>query len=151
MKTRMNYRTANPAAFQAMLKLEQFGSVSGIEPSLKELIKIRVSQINGCSFCLDMHTTDSRKQGETEQRIYVLPAWREAPFYTDRERAALALAEAVTLVADQGVSQQVYEQALSQFTEAEYVALIMLINTINSWNRLAISTGMFPGCFDETN
>jgi len=146
MEARLHYREANPEAFQTMLKLEGYVRQSGLDPSLYELIKIRASQINGCAFCLDMHTRDARVRGESEQRIYLLSAWREAPFYTDKERAALELTEAVTRISEQGVPQEVYERVRAHFDEKEYVTLIMAINTINAWNRLSISTGMFPGC-----
>ncbi|MDF2681277.1 MAG: carboxymuconolactone decarboxylase family protein [Brevibacillus sp.] len=142
MKARMNYRSANPGALNAMLQLEKYVQESGLDKSLMELIKIRASQINGCAFCLDMHTKDARKLGETEQRIYLLNAWREAGFYTEAERAALALTEAVTLISTGGVSDEVYGKVREHFDEKQYVALIMAINAINSWNRIAISTGM---------
>ncbi|MDR7317787.1 AhpD family alkylhydroperoxidase [Brevibacillus nitrificans] len=142
MKARMNYRSANPQAFQAMIKLEGYVQECGLEKSLMELIKIRASQINGCAFCLDMHTKDARKLGETEQRIYLLSAWREAAFYTDAERAALALTEAVTTISVGGVSDELYEEVRKHFDEKQFVSLIMAINVINAWNRLAITTGM---------
>lgn len=142
MKARMNYRSANPQAFQAMIKLEGYVQECGLEKSLMELIKIRASQINGCAFCLDMHTKDARKLGETEQRIYLLNAWREAAFYTDAERAALALTEAVTTISVGGVSDGLYEEVRKHFDEKQFVSLIMAINVINAWNRLAITTGM---------
>lgn len=142
MKTRMNYRAANPQAFQTMLQLEQYVKTSGIEPALLELIKIRASQLNGCAFCLDMHTKDARSMGETEQRIYLLNAWREAEVYTEAERAVLALTEAVTLIAQNGVADEVYENVQKHFDEKQIVSLIMAINVINCWNRLAITTGM---------
>ncbi|MFC4812327.1 carboxymuconolactone decarboxylase family protein [Paenibacillus sp. GCM10023250] len=144
MKVRFNYTEANPGAFQTMLKLEGFNRTSGLDAKLYELIKIRASQINGCAFCINMHTKEARKLGETEQRIYLLNAWREAPFYTDKERAVLELTEAVTRISEQGVPQDVYENARAHVGEAEYVAIVMAVNTINAWNRLAISTGMFP-------
>ncbi|SFJ40990.1 alkylhydroperoxidase AhpD family core domain-containing protein [Paenibacillus sp. UNC496MF] len=144
MKVRFNYTEASPGAFQTMLKLEGFNKTSGLDAKLYELIKIRASQINGCAFCINMHTKEARKLGETEQRIYLLNAWREAPFYTDKERAVLELTEAVTRISEQGVPQDVYEKVRAHVDEAEYVAIIMAINTINAWNRLAISTGMFP-------
>lgn len=144
MEVRFNYRSANPEAFRTMLKLEEFIKSSGLDVRLYEIIKIRASQINGCAFCLDMHTRDLRNMGETEQRIYLLSAWREAPFYSDKERAVLELTEAVTRISEQGVPQDVYERVRAHFDEGEYVTLIMAINTINAWNRLAISTGMFP-------
>ncbi|MNI34698.1 Alkyl hydroperoxide reductase AhpD [compost metagenome] len=146
MNIRFNYRSVDPEAFRTMLKLEDYLGKSGLDDNLKELIKIRASQINGCAFCLDMHTKDLRKMGESEERIYLLSAWREAPFYTDKERAVLELTEAVTLISQNGVSDAVYQNVRKHVDEVEYVALIMAINTINSWNRIAISTGMFPGC-----
>jgi AhpD family alkylhydroperoxidase len=149
MKLRMSYRTANPEAFKTMLQLETFVRKSGLDPKLYELIKIRVSQINGCSFCIDMHVKELRKMGESEERIYLLTAWREAPCYTDREKAVLELTEAVTLVSERGVPDHVYENVRAYFDEQEFITLIMAINTINSWNRLGIATGMFPGCFES--
>lgn len=142
MKARMNHRVANPEAYQTMLQLEKFVRESGLEPKWLELIKIRASQINGCAFCLDMHTKDARKLGETEQRIYLLNAWREADVYSEEERAILALTEAVTLIAERGVSEEVYAQVREHFEEKQIVSLIMAINVINCWNRLAITTGM---------
>lgn len=114
---------------------------SGLEHPLLELVKVRASQVNGCAFCLDMHTKDARKAGETEQRLYALSAWREAPFFTDRERAALALTEAVTLVADGHVAQEVLDDAAGEFTPQELTRLVYAIVEINAWNRLAIATG----------
>ncbi|MGW0824549.1 carboxymuconolactone decarboxylase family protein [Streptomyces sp. NPDC002845] len=116
-----------------------------VEPELLELIRIRASQINGCAFCLDMHTKDARAQGETEQRIHTLAAWRETPFFSERERAALALAEAVTLVHDGRVPDAVYAQAVEVFDEAQIAALIWAATVINAYNRIAISTRMAPG------
>jgi AhpD family alkylhydroperoxidase len=148
MKLRMNYRTANPAVFQALLRMEDTAKKSAIDPKLYELIKIRASQINGCSFCVDMHTRDLRNMGETEQRLNLIVVWRESPVFTEKERAVLALTEAVTLISEQGVGQALYDEVRKHFDESEYVALIMAIISINSWNRIAIATGMFPGCFD---
>jgi AhpD family alkylhydroperoxidase len=148
MKERMNYAAALPEAYQTMLKLERFVKNSGIDARLHELIRIRASQINGCAFCLDMHTKDLRAMGETEQRIYMLTAWREAPFYTEEERAVLELTEAVTRISDAGVPQHVYDKVRSYFSGAQFVAILMAINTINCWNRLAISTGMVPGGYE---
>ncbi|WP_411824810.1 carboxymuconolactone decarboxylase family protein [Leptospira sp. 'Mane'] len=142
MTTRLNHTKAYPEAFQIMLKNEEFAKNSGIETKLYELIKIRVSQINGCAFCIDMHTSDTRKAGEEEKRIYLLNAWREASFYSDKEKAALELAEEVTKISEKGVSEGCYEKVRKHFDEREFVSLIFLINTINSWNRIAISTGM---------
>lgn len=116
-----------------------------VEPEILELIRIRASQLNGCAFCLDMHTKDARAQGETEQRIYALNAWRETPFFTERERAALALVEAVTLVHDGRVPDNVYAQAADVFDEAQVAALIWAATVINAYNRIAIATRMVPG------
>ncbi len=144
MKVRLNHNSVSPGALQAMMKLEGYIKTSGLDTKLYEFIKIRASQINGCAYCIDMHTRDLRKMGETEQRIYLLSAWREAPFYSDKERVVLELTEAVTRISEQGVPQDLYERVRAHVDEAEYVAIIMAINTINAWNRIAISTGMFP-------
>ena len=133
-----------------MLGLEQYARQSGLEPALLELVKIRVSQINGCAFCLDMHTKDARAAGETEQRLYALPAWRETPFFSDRERAALAWAEAVTSVSETHVSDEIYETVRQHFTEKELVDLTISIVAINGWNRLAISFRSVPGSYQPS-
>ncbi|MCZ8516361.1 carboxymuconolactone decarboxylase family protein [Paenibacillus filicis] len=148
MKLRINHRQAEPKAYQAMLKLESYVHDSGLEPKLVEYIKIRASQLNGCAFCLDMHTTDLRKMGESEQKMHLIAAWRETPWFTPEERAALALTEAVTRIGEAGVPDALYEEVRQHFDEQQYAALIMAIITINGWNRIAISTGMFPGCFE---
>jgi len=145
MQPRLNAQKAVPAAYHAMLALEMYVRKSGLEPSLLELVKMRASQINGCAFCLDMHSKDARAAGETEQRLYTLDAWRETPFFTDRERAALAWAEAVTLVSKGHVPDEVFEEARAHFTEEELVNLTMAVVTINGWNRLAISFRAVPG------
>lgn len=119
-----------------------------IEPELLELLRIRASQINGCAFCLDMHTKDARAQGETEQRVYALSAWRETPFFTERERAALALTEAVTLVHDGRVPDAVYAEAAEVFDEEQIAALIWAATVINAYNRIAIATRMAPGAYE---
>jgi AhpD family alkylhydroperoxidase len=142
MKARLNHRAVNPGAYQTMLQLEKFVNESGLDKKMIELIKIRASQINGCAFCMDMHTQDARKLGETEQRIYLLSVWKESAVYTEAERAVLALTEAVTVITANGVSEELYNQVREHFDENQYVALIMAINAINSWNRIAISTGM---------
>jgi AhpD family alkylhydroperoxidase len=144
MKPRLDFYKAAPDTIKALLALENQVRASGLEPSLFELVKIRASQINGCAFCINMHTQDARKQGETEQRIYLLDAWREAPAYTDRERAALAWTEAVTLVSETHVPDDVYEQVRAQFSDAELVNLTMLVGAINAWNRIAISFRAIP-------
>ncbi len=122
-----------------MRGLEDYVRSSDLEPSLIELVKLRASQINGCAYCIDMHTKDARAEGETEQRLYELSAWREAPFYSDRERAALAWTEALTLIADEGVDDELYQLARQQFSEKEIVDLTMAVIAINGWNRLSIS------------
>ncbi|WGU93079.1 carboxymuconolactone decarboxylase family protein [Paenibacillus dendritiformis] len=144
MTQRPQMNITNPEAYQAMGQLEKYVAASGLEPRLLELIKIRASQINGCAFCLDMHTKDARKLGETEQRIYTLPAWRETPYFTPQEQAVLALTEAVTLVAETHVPDDVYNEAARHFEPAELGNIIMAIITINAWNRIAISTRKMP-------
>jgi AhpD family alkylhydroperoxidase len=148
MESRLEAQKVSPAAYQAMLTLEMFvRQSSNLEPSLIELVKMRASQINGCAFCIDMHSKDARAEGETEQRLYALNAWRETPFFSDRERAALAWAEAVTLVAEGHVRDEVYDEARRQFSEEELVNLTMTLVTINSWNRLAIAFRAVPGTY----
>jgi AhpD family alkylhydroperoxidase len=139
MKPRMNYYQAAPDTIKALVALEEQIQASGLEKSLIELVKTRASQINGCAFCINMHTQDARKQGETEQRLYLLNAWHESPLYTDRERAALAWTEALTLIAETHAPDDVYEGVRAHFSESETVNLTMLIGAINAWNRLAIA------------
>ena len=148
MKPRINYVQVAPDAFKAMRGLEEYVASSGLEKSLYELVKTRASQINGCAYCLDMHTKDARKAGETEQRLYALSAWRETPFYTERERAALEWTEALTLISDTDVPDALYENVRKQFSESEIVALSMAIIAINGWNRLAISFRTVPGSYN---
>ena len=144
MEARMDVYKLAPGSLQAMLSLQQFVDNSGIDKTICELIKIRASQINGCVFCLNMHTKDARKIGETEQRIYGLSAWQEAPYYTDKERAALALTEAVTLVSTSHVPDEVYNAALKVFTPEEIAVVIMAIVTINAWNMLSVTARKQP-------
>src|SRR6201987_450052 len=144
MKPRMNFYQAAPDTMKALMALETQIASSGLEQSLMELVKSRASQINGCAFCINMHTQDARKRGETEQRLYLLNAWREAPLYTDRERAALAWTEAVTLISQTHAPDDVYSEVRAHFSEAETVNLTMLIGAINTWNRLAISFRALP-------
>jgi len=139
VKPRLNPYQAAPDAMQALGALENHVRNSGLEPSLIELVKTRASQINGCAFCIHMHTRDARARGETEERLYLLDAWRESPLYTERERAALAWTEAVTLVAQTHVPDAVFGQARQHFAEDELVELTLLVATINAWNRIAIS------------
>lgn len=147
MQSRMEYLKVAPGVSQAMSQLERQVRESGLEAPLLELVKTRASQINGCAFCLDMHTKDARARGESEQRLYALSAWRETPFYTDRERAALAWTEAVTLVSETHVPDDVYEQAREQFSEEELANLTLAIVAINGWNRFAISFRTAPGTY----
>ena len=139
MKPRLNPYEAAPEMIKPLMALEEVVANSGLEKSLIELVKIRASQINGCAFCIHMHTRDARARGETEERLYLLDAWRESPLYTERERAALAWTEAVTLVSQTHVPDAVYEQVRQHFDEADLVKLTMLVATINAWNRVAIS------------
>jgi AhpD family alkylhydroperoxidase len=139
MKTRFDYYKAAPEVIQAQLALSNFSHDCGLEHSLLELVKTRASQINGCAFCLEMHTREARAGGETEARLYLLPAWRESPLYTERERAALAWTESLTLVSENHVPDEVYEQARSQFSEAELVKLTLAVTVINGWNRFAVA------------
>ena len=147
MPSTINYPEASPGAARAMAALEQYVRSSGLERPLLELVKIRVSQINGCGYCLDMHTRDARAAGETEQRIYLLSAWREAPFYTPRERAALAWTEALTAIAGSGVSGELRESVRREFTDRELVDLTLGVIAINGWNRLAIGFAAEPGSY----
>lgn len=139
MAVRIAYGKSGNDGVKALSRLEAYLHECGLEESLIEIVKVRASQLNGCGYCLDMHTKDARAAGESEQRLYVLPAWREAPFYTERERIALEWTEAVTLIATNEVSDELYERARTQFTERELVDLTLAIGTINVWNRLAIS------------
>ena len=139
MKPRLNPYQAAPAAMKAMATLEAQVTNSGLDPTLAELVKIRASQINGCAFCLDMHTREARAKGEHEERLYLLDAWRDSPLYSAHERAALAWTEAVTLVAETHVPDVVYEEVRAEFEPEELVKLTLLITTINAWNRFAIS------------
>jgi AhpD family alkylhydroperoxidase len=140
----MNFYQAAPDAIKALSTLETQVQGSGLEQSLIEVVKTRASQINGCAYCINIHTQDARKRGESEQRLYFLNAWREAPVYTDRERAPLAWTEAVTLISETHAPDDVYAEVRTHFSEAETVNLTMLIATINAWNRLAISFRAVP-------
>jgi AhpD family alkylhydroperoxidase len=139
MSGRFDYATVAPEANDAMRGLERYVRASGLERSLLELVKIRASQLNGCAYCLDMHTKDARASGETEQRLYALAAWREAPFYSERERAALDWSEAITLLGREGVADDLYERARRHFSELELVNLTMAVIAINGWNRLSVA------------
>lgn len=145
MEPRIHYIRYAKEAAKALYDLEKYLNSCGLEEGLLHLVKMRASQINGCAFCIDMHSKDARELGETEQRLYELNAWRETPFYTDRERAALEWTEAVTLVAETHVPDSIYEQVRRQFNEKEIVDLTYAIAGINSWNRIAISMRVVPG------
>ncbi|MCM4169239.1 Alkyl hydroperoxide reductase AhpD [Arenibacter antarcticus] len=144
---RINYQAKATEALKGMMELEKYVADSNLERPLYELIKIRASQVNGCAYCIDMHSKDARKAGETEQRIYALSAWKETPFYTGRERAALNWTEALTLIPENEVSDELYDSVCEHFNEMELVALTMGIIAINGWNRLAIGFRTAPGTY----
>jgi AhpD family alkylhydroperoxidase len=150
MKARLELTAAPAGAMEAMRTLEKYIRTCGIEPKLLELIKIRASQINGCAYCIDMHTKDARAHGETEQRIYALNAWRETPFFSDKERAALAWTESVTLVSETQVPDDVYELMRKNFDEKELVNITTAIVAINGWNRFAVSFRSVPGSYQPS-
>ena len=138
MQPRLKYRELSPEGLAAMSQLNAYVEGCGIEHSLLELVKMRASQINGCAYCLDMHSKDARAAGETEQRLYTLTAWRETPFFTARERAALAWTEAVTRISEHSIDDELYVDLRQHFTEKEAVDLTLAVIIINGWNRLAI-------------
>jgi AhpD family alkylhydroperoxidase len=144
MQQRIDVTKVSPAAYQAVAALQSYVDKSGLDAKLRELIKIRASQINGCAYCLAMHTRDARKLGETEERMHLLNAWREAPFYSARERAALEWVEAITLVAQGHVPDEAFETVRKQFSEKEIVDLTLAALAINSWNRVAIAFRVPP-------
>jgi AhpD family alkylhydroperoxidase len=146
LQPRIDLRRHN-AAYLAMFGVEKYARQSGLEKSLLELVRLRASQINGCAYCIDMHTKDARAEGETEQRLYALNAWRETPFYTPRERAALEWTEAVTEIGSSHAPDGLYERVRAHFTEDEVVGLTMAIVAINGWNRLAIGFRQVPGTY----
>jgi len=145
MTERLNYAKAFPEGIHAMRQMERTLRDSGLEASLVELVKTRASQLNGCAFCIDMHTKDARAAGETEQRLYALSAWRETPFFTPRERAALSWTEAITNIQQGHAGDEVYEEALQEFGEAQLARLTLAITQINAWNRIAIAFRAEPG------
>jgi AhpD family alkylhydroperoxidase len=147
MERRIDFTKVNPEAAKAMYGLEAYVQSSSLEPPLIGLIKVRASQINGCAFCIDMHTKEARAKGEDEQRLYLLDAWRESPFYSDRERAALEWTESLTLVSTTHVPDEVFERVRKQFSESELVDLSMAVVAINGWNRLSIGFRAVPGSF----
>jgi AhpD family alkylhydroperoxidase len=142
---RLAIADVDPGAYQAVLGMEAYVRAGKLEAGLLELVKIRASQINGCAFCLEMHNREARERGEAQRRLDVLAGWREAPgLFTERERAALALTEVVTMIADAGVPDEIWDLISKQFTEQEIVHLLMAVATINVWNRLAVSTRQQP-------
>ena len=147
MKARLDFRKASPQADKAMMGLHMFVRNCGLDHTLLELIKLRASQLNGCAHCIDMHTKELRADGESEQRLYLLNAWRESPFYSDRERAALAWTEAVTLLPQSEVPDEVFEEARAQFSDEELVNLTMALVAINGANRLNIAFRTVPGSY----
>jgi len=144
MGDRVDYKGASPRAFKAMAGLQAAVNHSGLEPALLELIKLRASQLNSCAFCIDMHFREGREKGLTDERLYLLNAWREAPVYTARERAALAWTDAITLVAESHAPDEVYEQALAEFGEEQLVNLTLAIVAINGWNRFGVGFRLPP-------
>lgn len=145
MAERLKYAKAFPEGTHALLNLEKTIRASGLEPSLLELIKTRASQMNGCAYCIDMHTLDARAAGETEQRLYGLSAWRDTPFFSSRERAALAWTEAITNIQQGHASDEAYKEVRREFSEKELVRLTMAIAQINTWNRISIAFKVEPG------
>ncbi|MGC1463434.1 MAG: carboxymuconolactone decarboxylase family protein [Terracidiphilus sp.] len=147
MPQRLRYGKAFPEGIRALFELGRVINESGLEPSLIELVKTRASQMNGCAYCIDMHTKDARAAGETEQRLYALSAWEETPFYTPRERAALAWTEAITNIQQGHAPDEVYEEVRKEFSEAELVKLTFAIAQINTWNRISIAFRVEPGTY----
>ena len=143
-KQRLDFYKASPEAIKAMVALEVAVSKLGIDPALQELLRLRASQINGCAYCVDLHSGDARKKGETERRLYAVSVWHETPFFTPRERAALGWTEAITRIADTHAPDEAYEALRAEFNEAECVNLTLAIGLINSWNRLAIGFRKMP-------
>ncbi|MEZ4585413.1 MAG: carboxymuconolactone decarboxylase family protein [Gemmatimonadales bacterium] len=150
MEPRLTYGQAAPGALRALLGLEEYVRSGGLETPLLELVRTRASQLNGCAYCLDMHTKDARAEGEREQRLYALSAWRETPFYSERERAALAWTEAVTCISQGTISEADYLDVRRQFSERELVDLTIAIVAINGWNRMAIAFRSVPGSYQRT-
>lgn len=151
MKQRINAYEKGQGAIKAMMGLEVYLAKSPLDKNLLHLIKYRVSQLNGCAYCLDMHSKDLRAAGETEQRLFVLDAWREAPFYTERERAALAWAESLTKITEGHVPDAVFEEARKEFSEEELIDLTLAVTTINAWNRIAIAFRNEAGTYEPTS
>jgi len=147
MQPRLDYKKVAPEALEAMYAVERYARNSGLDPKLLELVRLSASQINGCAYCVDMHTKDARAQGEAEQRLYAVAVWKEAPFFNSRERTALAWTEAVTLVSRDHVPDPIYEMARREFSEKELIDLTMAVIAINGWNRLAVSFRAVAGTY----
>jgi AhpD family alkylhydroperoxidase len=151
LNPRLNYIRTLPDGMKTISALSRYNAESGLEPPLKQLIDVRASQINGCAYCIDMHWKEARSGGETEQRLYALSAWRETDFYSERERTALALTEAVTLISNDQVPDEVYNEAKDHFSDEELVKLVHAIVTINAWNRFVITFRTQPGSFQPNH
>jgi len=151
MEARLDYRKYSPDALKALMSLEKHIAECGLEQKLVTLVRVRASQINGCAFCIDMHSIDARAEGETEQRLYALDAWEETPFFTARERAALAWTEALTRISETHAPDHIYERVRAQFGEKEIVDLTYAVGAINLWNRLAISMRAVPGRYHRSS
>ena len=149
MEPRLDYSQAAPGAARALMQLEQYVRSTDLEPALLALVKTRASQLNGCAFCIDMHTKEARRRGEAEERLFALSAWRETPFFSRRERAALAWTETITRIGDTQAPDEVYEAARRHFSEEELVNLTLAIATVNAWNRMAVGFRLVPGSFAE--
>jgi AhpD family alkylhydroperoxidase len=147
MQSRIDYKAVAPDGLKALSGLETYVRQSTIEKGLQDLVKVRASQLNGCAYCIDMHTKDARAGGETEQRLYALSAWREGPFFSERERAALTWTEAVTLISEGHVPDEVFQAVRQHFSDKELVDLTLVVTAINAWNRMAISFRSVPGSY----
>lgn len=141
LEQRIDYYNLAPEAMKIMMEMEKYTKTTGLDRKLRELIKIRASQINGCAYCINMHTADARKMGETEQRLYCISAWRECTFYTEAEKAALELTEHITLIPAKRVPDELYQRVREHYDEKQYIDLVLIINQINSWNRISIAMG----------
>lgn len=141
LEQRIDYYNLAPEAMKIMMEMEKYTKTTGLDRKLRELIKIRASQINGCAYCINMHTADARKMGETEQRLYCISAWRECTFYSEAEKAALELTEHITLIPAKRVPDELYQRVREHYDEKQYIDLVLIINQINSWNRISIAMG----------
>jgi len=143
IQQRLDIKQLEPKAYKVLYAMEKYLSTIDLSLQLRELIKIRVSQINKCAYCIELHTKDARKAGETERRIYALPAWEESPLFTEAERAVLELTDAITKISEHGVSDKIFENVQKHFNDNQVAQIIIVINQMNSWNRIAVSTKMF--------